>query len=240
MWTSASEQKQIEDAVYTPDYAGYRNDPVFEQAIRSLLDSAIVPRLSHGARILDVGCGSGDFLAAAKERGFKPTGIDISEAGARLCRQRGFEACSGDFLTAAFGTEFDAVTMWDVIEHLRDPGAFFERSHSILQGDGLFIGKVPAFGRISVELSKRVPRFAGMLLGAPDHVQYFTQKSLGALLQRTGFKVEWLHPPVNRLRGRRRGGSFKRRLGRSFASAIKGISRDGNLYFVASLDQSGR
>lgn len=232
--TSQDEQYEIEQAVYTHDYAGYRSDPVFEQGIRSLLDSAMVPRLPPGARVLDVGCGSGDFLAAANERGFRPTGIDISEAGATLCRQRGFEAISGDFLTADVGTEFDAVTMWDVIEHLRDPAAFFERSHGILRKDGLFIGKVPAFGRISVELSKRVPRLAGMLLGAPDHVQYFTQQSLGALLQRTGFDADWLHPPANRLRGKRRGGSLKRRVGRSLAGAIKRISGDGNLYFVAS------
>jgi SAM-dependent methyltransferase len=234
MWTSESEQKQIEEAVYTHDYAGYRNDPVFEQAIRSLLDSEIVPRLSQGARVLDVGCGTGDFLAAAKERGLRPTGIDVSEAGARRCRQRGFEALAGNFLTEDFGTEFDAVTMWDVIEHLRDPGAFFERSHDVLREDGLFIGKVPAFGPISVGLSKRVPRLAGMLLGAPDHVQYFTQGSLGALLRRTGFEVDWLHPPANRLRGKRRGGSIMRRIGRSLAGAIKGVSGDGNLYFVAS------
>jgi SAM-dependent methyltransferase len=234
MRTSAAEQRQIEQAVYTHDYAGYRNDPVFEQAIRSLLDSEIAPRVPRGARVLDVGCGAGDFLIAAKERGLRPTGIDVSEDSAGLCRQRGLEAVAGDFLTEDFGTEFDAVTMWDVIEHLRDPGAFFERSHGVLREDGLFIGKVPAFGPISVGLSKRVPRLAGMLLGAPDHVQYFTKRSLGALLRRTGFDVDWLHPPANRLRGKRRGGSLKRRAGRALAAAIKGVSGDRNLYFVAT------
>jgi hypothetical protein len=93
---------------------------------------------------------------------------------------------------------------------------------------------VPAFGPISVGLSIRVPRLAGMLLGAPDPGQYFTQRSLGALLRRTGFEVDWLHPPANRLRGKRRSGSLKRRVGRALAGAIKGVSGDGNLYFVAS------
>src|SRR4051812_28515127 len=41
MWTSASEQRRIEQAVYTGEYAGYRADPVFEQAIRALLDAEI-------------------------------------------------------------------------------------------------------------------------------------------------------------------------------------------------------
>lgn len=234
MWTSEAEQRQIEQAVYTHDYAGYRADPIFEQAIRSLLDTDIVPRLPPRARTLDVGCGSGDFLAAAKERGLQPKGIDVSEDGARICREKGFDAVAGNFLTEDVGSEFNAVTMWDVIEHLRDPGEFFERTREILRPGGLFIGKVPAFGDVSVELSKRVPRLAGMLLGAPDHVQYFNQQSLGALLQRTGFKFEWLSPKTNRLRGKRRGGSLKRRVGRAVASTVKGISGDRNLYFVAT------
>jgi SAM-dependent methyltransferase len=234
MRTSEIEQREIEQSVYTQNYTGYRNDPVFEQAIRSLLDKEIVPRIRREAQILDVGCGSGDFLAAAKERAFRPVGIDVSEDGAKLCRARGLDAVAGDFLTKDFDTQFDAVTMWDVIEHLRDPGAFFERVHTVVRRGGLFIGKVPAFGAVSVGTSKRVPRLAGMLLGAPDHVQYFTRGSLGALLRRTGFQVEWLNPPSNRLRGKRRGGSIKRRLGRSLAAAIKAVSGDQNLYFIAT------
>jgi len=234
MWTSKTEQRRIEQAVYTHDYAGYRADPVFEQAIRTLLDSEIVPRLPQQARILDVGCGSGDFLTAAKERGLRPKGIDVSEDGAGLCREKGLDAMAGDFLTENFETTFDAVTMWDVIEHLRDPGAFFERTRHLLRDGGLFIGKVPGFGNVSVELSRRVPRLAGMLLGAPDHVQYFTRSSLDALLRRTGFEVEWLQPRANRLRGKRRGGSLKRRAGRLTASLVRRLSGDENLYFVAT------
>jgi SAM-dependent methyltransferase len=234
MWTSEAEQQEIEQAVYTDEYAGYRADPVFEQGIRSLLDSEIVPRLPEQARILDVGCGSGDFLAAAKERGLRPKGIDVSEDGARKCREKGFDAVSGNFLTDDLGDGFDAVTMWDVIEHLRDPGQFFERVHEVLRPGGHFIGKVPAFGAISVNASNWVPRLGGILLGAPDHVQYFTRESLGMLLRTKGFDVEWLRPRSNKLRGKRQGGSIKRRAGRLVASSIKAVSGDENLYFVAS------
>jgi SAM-dependent methyltransferase len=234
MWTSAAEQRQIEEAVYTNEYAGYRADPVFEQAIRSLLDAEIVPRLPAQARILDVGCGAGDFLAAATERGLDPAGVDVSEDAARLCRDKGFKATSGDFLTDDLGKDFDAVTMWDVIEHLRDPGAFFDKAGDRLRRGGLFFGKVPAFGNLSVKSSILSPRLSGILLGAPDHVQYFTRNSLGRLLRKKGFEVEWLRPKTNRLRGKRRDGSIKRRLGRLTAATIKRASGDENLYFVAT------
>jgi hypothetical protein len=173
-------------------------------------------------------------MAAAKERGLDPIGIDVSEGAARLCRAKGLDARSGDFLTDDLGNAFDAVTMWDVVEHLRDPGAFFERAREALRSGGLFIGKVPAFGNLSVKLSIWIPRFSGILLGAPDHVQYFTRDSLGMLLHKKGFEVEWLRPGTNRLRGKRRGGSVKRRLGRLTASTIKRASGDENLYFVAT------
>lgn len=234
MWTSEAEQRQIEEAIYTGEYAGYRADHVFEQGIRSLLDSEIVPRLRPGARVLDVGCGAGDFMAAAKERGLDPTGIDVSEDAARLCREKGLSATSGDFLNDDFGRDFDAVTMWDVVEHLRDPGAFFDRTRDALRSGGLFIGKVPGFGNLSVKFSVWIPRLGGILLGAPDHVQYFTRDSLGLLLRKKGFEVEWLRPGTNKLRGKRRGGSLKRRLGRLTASTIKRASGDENLYFVAT------
>ncbi len=234
MWTSEAEQRQIEEAVYTDQYAGYRADHVFEQGIRTLLDAEIVPRLPPRARILDVGCGAGDFMAAAKERGLDPTGIDVSEGAARLCRDKGLKASSGDFLKDELGTDFDAVTMWDVVEHLRDPGAFFERTRGLLRSGGLFIGKVPGFGNLSVKFSVFIPRLSGSLLGAPDHVQYFTRDSLGRLLHKKGFEVEWLRPGTNKLRGKRRGGSLKRRVGRLVASTIKSASGDENLYFVAT------
>jgi SAM-dependent methyltransferase len=234
MRTSSAEQTRIEQGIYTHDYAGYRMDPVFEQAIRSLLDREIVRRLPAAARVLDIGCGAGGFLAAAAERGLRPKGIDVSEDAARLCGERGFDAVAGDLLCIEFDAKFDAVTMWDVIEHLRDPGAFFEKAHELLGTDGLFIGKVPAFGPISVKLSMWVPHLSSILLGAPDHVQYFTRLSLGILLQRTGFEVEWLRPRTNRLRGKPRGGSLRRRIGRLVAAAIRRVSGDENLYFIAT------
>jgi len=234
MMISEANQKSVEDTVYTMDYAGYRADPVFEHTVRLVLDKQIAVREPAPAEILDVGCGAGDFLAAATERGYRVAGIDVSEASAEICRSRGFEAVAADYLTYDFGRKFDIITMWDVIEHLRDPASFFMRTRELLNEGGIFFGKVPGFGDLSVSLSKHIPRMAGALLGAPSHLQYFNETSLEKLAARSGFQADWLPRIVDAMRAAPTGGSLKRRLGRNAARSITSVSGDRNIYFIAS------
>ena len=233
MLGSDETHREVERTVYTRDYAGYRADPVFEKTVRLVLKSHISPLKPPPADILDVGCGAGDFLDAAKEMGYSVQGIDVSEASAEICRSRGFDAVSGDYLSHDFEKRFDLVTMWDVIEHLRDPGSFFKRTRRILGPGGIFFGKVPGFGNLSVETSRHVPRLAGLLLGAPALVQYLDQRSLSRLAEREGFEIQWLSPALSAMRQRQTGGSLKRRVGRTLARAFRRLSGDANLYFVA-------
>lgn len=198
-----------------------------------VLQRQIAPHKPAPADVLDVGCGSGDFMAAACEAGYSVQGIDVSEASAAICQSKGLKAVSGDYLTYDFGQKFDVITMWDVIEHLRNPGAFLIRSRELLKPGGVLFGKVPGFGDVSVGLSKRMPRMAGALLGAPSHVQYFDEESLRSLLSRLRFDVHWLPALADEMRSRRTGGPLKRRVARSVARSIKRVSGDRNLQFIA-------
>jgi len=71
------------------------------------------------ARLLDVGCGTGDFLLLAREHGWHPTGIDLSERAAALARERGFDAQT-DWQGLPSKT-FAAVTLWNVVEFVERP-----------------------------------------------------------------------------------------------------------------------
>ncbi|MES2444556.1 MAG: class I SAM-dependent methyltransferase [Pseudomonadota bacterium] len=233
MVTSAAARSVIEDTFYHHHYAGYRDDPLFRAAIRNTIGNHIKPRVREGASLLDVGCGAGDLLEAAVELGFEGRGIDISEASAERCRTRGLDAVSGDFLTYDFGRKFDVITMWDVMEHLRDPAAFLARVHDLLEPGGMYFAKVPGFGELSVGIAKAVPRAAGLLIDAPDHIQYFDRESLGRLAARMGFDADWLTLP----RGARalpKGGSLKRRVTRFVGHAIRRASGDASLYLAAT------
>lgn len=217
--------------MYTGDYAGYRPDLKFTNTATAVTDAELTPRVPPPACILDVGCGAGDFMAVATAVGYQVEGIDISEASAAICRSRGLNARAANFLTCDFANQFDLITMWDVVEHLRDPASFFCRARELLTDRGYLFAKIPGFGDLSVGLSHLWPRAAGTLLGAPSHVQYFDRDSLTALLKRTGFEPEWFD--VGRARSKKTGGPLKRRIARRVRSGIQRISGDANLYFVA-------
>lgn len=229
--TSEQERHAVETGMYTHDYAGYRPDAKFVDTATAVTATELSTRVPPPARLLDVGCGAGDFMMVAKGFGYSVEGIDISEASAEICRSRGLDARAGNFLTEKFSGDYDLITMWDVVEHLREPAAFLERARSLLSDKGYVFAKIPGFGDLSVGLSNSWPRVAGTFLGAPSHVQYFDRESLSRLLSRTGFQPEWIK--AGGARSQMTGGSLKRRLARRVRSAVHRLSGDSNLYVIA-------
>lgn len=229
---TTAEQQDAINTGYDDDYSGFREDPVFAERVREAVDREMVPRVPPPARVLDVGCGNGEFLAAAASRGYRVEGIDVSEASAARCRSRGLDARAGDFLEFPFEGDFEIVTMWDVLEHLREPHRFLCRAREVLSSGGCLITKTPGFGGGSFIPIALRNRLATGILGAPAHVQYFTPRSMEALLQRCGFsRLEWMTsrdfrsaPPATR---------WKQTLGRTFYGAIKHLARNRNLYLAA-------
>ena len=228
---SAEDQRQTEARVYTDDYAGYRSDETFVANCKRVIEEEFLGRISPPARILDVGCGSGDFMTTAREFGYEVQGIDVSEAAAKKCRDRGLKAAAGDFLTEEFGGKFDLITFWDVVEHLREPGASLKRAHELLNPGGFVFAKVPAFGTLTVRICNAVPRTSGGLLGAPDHVQYFSRETLGRLFEDHRFTPRFL--PGRSIRTAPTGGSLKSRLARQIRSTITRVSKDEQLFVLA-------
>ncbi len=211
------------------EYAGFREDRVFQAAVRERVRADFVPRLPPGAKVLDVGCGNGEFLAAAAEAGFEAHGIDLSEAAAQMCRARGLRAVSGDFLTAALDAPFDAITMWDVIEHLPDPVSFVRRAAGLLRPGGVLVMKTPFVGDSAFRFLALVPRLAGPVLQAPAHIQFFTPRSMELLGRNGGFgRVE-----QRRLGGMRDSGtpaSLARRVRRKLYWSIRRASGNYQMY----------
>jgi len=230
--STAEDHRAREEEIFTEDYSGFSEDERFVAFVRRFTRDELARRLRPGAKILDVGCGAGHFMQVAKEAGYSVEGIDVSPASAQICRQKGLDARSGDFLTERFGGKFDLITMWDVVEHLRDPAAFLERARGLLAEGGMLFSKIPIFGELSVRLSDKVPRAAGILLGAPDHVQYFDRESLERLIRRVRFEPEWLSPAS--IRSPTTGGSLKRRVARRVQTVIKAASGDGNAFVMAT------
>jgi SAM-dependent methyltransferase len=92
-------------------------------------------------RLLDVGCGSGEFLALAREEGWTADGIEISLRGAALARRRGLAVHE----TAADlpGDHYDAVTLWNVVDFFLRPVQQMRALHRVLAPRGLVFVRTP-------------------------------------------------------------------------------------------------
>lgn len=152
---------------------------------RFILDGFQVPL----GQLLDVGCFSGSLMVEAQQAGWQVQGVDINRRYATFCREQlGFEVFLGFLEDANFpGGYFDAVTMIDVLEHLRDPLTTLREVRRILRPGGEVAVSVPNFPFQS--LKERLRRHLGRSGGLPaiSHLSHFTFESLTMVLWRAGF-----------------------------------------------------
>ncbi len=140
-----------------------------------------------GARLLEIGCGHGDFLRRAARRGLNVTGVEYSASACEVARQKlggvGEIICGEiDDLTESCEARFDVITASDVIEHVRDPKAFLAHAHRLLKPGGVLFLATPTLDSWSARLLRnRWMEFK------PEHLWYFKGATLQTLLSRSGF-----------------------------------------------------
>jgi 2-polyprenyl-3-methyl-5-hydroxy-6-metoxy-1,4-benzoquinol methylase len=156
---------------------------------RTLSAEAVLRTLNsrgRGNRLLDVGCATGDLLAAAKRIGFEPEGLELSDWSSRLARERGFVVHQDSLETLAQRSprSYDFITLMGVIEHFSCPRAELNHLRRLLKSGGvlaIWTGDVDCI--LSRILGRRWWYWQG------QHIQYFTRRSLVRLIQDTGFEV---------------------------------------------------
>lgn len=132
--------------------------------------------VSRKGSLLDVGCASGAFLRLMRDSGWDVHGVEPSEAQFRrasklLGENARIRQCV--LQEARFPTDFDLVTLWDVLEHVTEPVEFMALAATHLKRGGLLILNVP-----------RIDSFAAKVLGSrwpvllAEHLCYFTIPSL--------------------------------------------------------------
>lgn len=151
-----------------------------------LLDESVPAQPGQPRRLLDVGCASGLFLEAMQAYpGWQVEGVELNELAARTTSARlQVPVFAGPLERASYpDATFDAVTMWDVLEHLHDPLAGLRELHRILKPGGALFVRVPNAGSYVARLCGRY--WVGYDL--PRHMTVFSSKTLLRALAQSGF-----------------------------------------------------
>ncbi len=151
--------------------------------------------------LLDVGCGFGDFLRAAKSKGWTAFGIEVSKTSAELAKKEaGLNIFEGTLQEANYPEEFfTAVTFNDVLEHLGNPEGALEEAARVIKTKGLLFIRVPNMGfhlmkffifhKVFKDRIKYLVGDTPRYFDTPLHLNYFTFKVLADLLKKKGFEV---------------------------------------------------
>lgn len=158
--------------------------------------AALLSRYAAPGNVIDLGCADGGHLKAIESR-FTPYGIEISsETAAKadsLFRTRGgfaVNAPSLEGLKRFPDSFFSAATLRSYLEHELHPAAVLRELHRTLRPGGVVLIKVPNYGSWNRRVLGR--RWCGFRY--PDHLNYFTPRTLKAMAARCGFRTrfDWL------------------------------------------------
>jgi 2-polyprenyl-3-methyl-5-hydroxy-6-metoxy-1,4-benzoquinol methylase len=171
---------------YYPDrYFGSRH-PIFKKQLMALR-TRFLGRPLPGARLLDIGCGRGDFILACKDQGWEVVGAE--QEASPIMQER--EACGLNvFATSELNSlpdgSFDAITLWHVFEHMSNPRAMLKQIQRLLKVGGRLLIEVPNYGG----WHGRLGGAAWHHLDVPRHLLHFDRRTLTKMLVDEGLTPE--------------------------------------------------
>jgi 2-polyprenyl-3-methyl-5-hydroxy-6-metoxy-1,4-benzoquinol methylase len=137
--------------------------------------------------LLDYGCGTGEFLAAAKHSGWVAAGLEIDQDARNLAKENhNLNVDSPDKLATLPNGQFGAITMWHVLEHVHNLKETIGHLRRILSSAGVLIIAVPNH-------QSNDARHYGRYWAAydvPRHIYHFSKDSMTKLMTEAGFELK--------------------------------------------------
>lgn len=178
----------VVDETYLENQAGRRR--TFERAYRRFMTRWEV---EHGpdkrGRLLEIGSYCGLFLEIAAADGWEVQGVEPSRWASQWCEsEKRLPIHCGTIDDPEFDrvdTPYDAIVLWDVLEHVPDPERLLSRTHALLAENGLItLSTLDIDNWFPRLMGKRWPWYMDM------HIFYFSRDSLDAIFQRAGYSLQ--------------------------------------------------
>jgi 2-polyprenyl-3-methyl-5-hydroxy-6-metoxy-1,4-benzoquinol methylase len=161
---------------------------------------AAIRRRTRPDRLLDVGAGNGYFVHLARsEFGWDATGLEISEKETAFAASVLGTDLKVELLDEHAARDYSTVTLFNVVEHVPDPLKLLEEAFAHVRPGGTVVVTTPNPSCIQARV-KGLQRWG--MIQPPHHINLFTRESLGALIERAGFRpvhyetlstyMEWL------------------------------------------------
>ena len=167
---------------YGPSYYGNRHGITAQYCIKRRMGFvAAAMNEKSGNRLLDIGCGDGSFLLSAKKAGWEVTGTEMNPKSARKAGLDVKETLE----ELVNGREYDCITLWHSLEHMRDIRYTLAQLAGLLTPNGKILIAVPDNEGIQSKLFG--PRW--LHLDVPRHLYHFDADSLSFCLASAGLNT---------------------------------------------------
>lgn len=178
-------------ASHDPSVIGYDDYSLHAKGLKEVFSehlNVIERFVCPPACIIDIGCAFGYFLEIALSRGWSVRGVEVSAfAAAKAMEHTGARVHVGALKSAALeASTFDAATMWDMLEHSFDPKEELSETNRVLKPGGYLFLSVPDAGSLLARLMG--PHWFGFK-SAAEHNYFFSRRTLGRLLEESGFEI---------------------------------------------------
>lgn len=164
---------------------------LFEKAYQFVKQIALKNKLKcinelHQAKgiLLDIGAGTGDFLAVAKQNGWQTIGVEPNDKAKKIAQNKGVELIQATNSLADHS--IDVITMWHVLEHVPNVENQIKELRRLLKPNGCLIIAVPNFNSYD---AKYYDSFWAAF-DVPRHLWHFSRKAIKALFERENFHLE--------------------------------------------------
>jgi len=154
-----------------------------------IMEQHLMQRDGTPVRYLDVGCSTGFVVEAARDRGWHATGIDLNPSAIEFGRCRGLDLRTVALEEAGFpNASFDAISLFDVLEHLLAPARTLRACIDLLAPGGILFMYVPNYDSASRLLMGAAAHF----IWPTHHLNYYTPRTLRDVMSRNGLTTEFV------------------------------------------------